>query len=158
MANVTYLGGKNGQNPELEAAKAEALQIQNELNRLKLEKLKGALIERDKVKFLVADAMVILRSRILDLPRQIIAQLRSFGLDHEQLHGIRMRLEEAARRFLCETIVALERAPNPEEAIKSLMNDDGINGDHMEAIRHEIKHEAGLARRRTKRASEKTPS
>ena len=85
MASVTYLGKNGGSNAEFEAAKVEALAIQNELNRLKLEKLRAALIERDQVELVIADALVILRERILSLPRQLVGLLR--GMEHAKLHG-----------------------------------------------------------------------
>ena len=155
MASVTYLGKNGGSNAEFEAAKVEALAIQNELNRLKLEKLRAALIERDQVELVIADALVILRERILSLPRQLVGLLR--GMEHAKLHAIRMDLEQTVRRFLCELIIALERAPNPQEALKALMeDDDGAADDRMEIIRRDIRHEAVSARRRKKRAAEKT--
>ena len=49
MSNVTYLGGRNGQSPELEKQKAEALKIQNEMNRLKLAKLRGELLPKERM-------------------------------------------------------------------------------------------------------------
>ena len=54
MGNVTYLGGRNGQNPQLEKAKAEALELQNRLTRLKVEKLEGTLVEKSKVREFLA--------------------------------------------------------------------------------------------------------
>jgi hypothetical protein len=154
VGNVTYLGGKNGQNPELEAAKAEALRIQNALNRFKLEKLQGTMVEKAKVQLLVGNSMIVLRTRLLELPRQLIAQLRGLDIEHAQLHGVKMRLEETVAKFLGETALALEQAANPQAAIDALDgDDDGPEEDDRAKTARELKREAFNARRREKRAA-----
>jgi hypothetical protein len=52
----------------MEEAKTEALKLQNELSRVKLEKLRGDLLEKREVIFLVEHTLVVLRQRILGCP------------------------------------------------------------------------------------------
>jgi hypothetical protein len=155
MGNVTYLGGRNGQNPALERAKATALELQNELNRLKLEKLKGNLVEKDKVKFLIGNSLVVLRARILEeLPRQLTAQLRGH-IEHAHLHGIRMKIEETARKWLHETASALEQSADPQKAIDALDKDNETVEDERVETARELKRETLNRRRREKRRAKR---
>jgi hypothetical protein len=153
MGHVTYLG-KNGSNPAIEKAKAEALALQNRLTRLRVEKLEGTLVEKSKVTFLLGNSLTILRSRILDLPKHLVAELRSFGLDHAQLHSVRTRLEERVHRFLCDLTRELEAAADPDAALGALGEDDDseIADDRTKADRG-LKREALNKRRREKRAA-----
>ena len=76
MAHVSYIGRNGGGNAELEAAKTEALQLQNELTRVKLLKLQGGLVEKRQVVFLLGNSLTVLRGRLLALPEQLAARLK----------------------------------------------------------------------------------
>jgi hypothetical protein len=142
VAHISYIG-KPGQNGELEKAKTEALELQNRLTRLKVEKLEGQLVEKSKVQFLIGNSCVIFRNKLLDLPKQLAADLRSFGLDNAQLHGLRRRLEEAVHRFLHDLIGELEAAVDPDAALAKLNENDHSEGeDDREQTARELKHEA----------------
>jgi len=112
VGNVSYLGvggGKNGSNPAMEEAKTEALKLQNELSRVKLEKLRGDLLERREVIFVVEHTLVVLRQRILGLPALVCAELRE--LDHNQLYAIRRKVEGVVDDALTQAADTLVQAP-----------------------------------------------
>ena len=89
MANITYHGG-NGHNPEIEREKVESLKLANAISRTRLRKLNGDVLDRAEVVFVIETALVILRQRILALPKLIVADLQG-RLENAQLHGIRLR-------------------------------------------------------------------
>ena len=67
MAHISYIGRNGGQNADLEAAKTEALQFANELTLAKLDKLRGTVVEKRVVEFVLGHALVTLREQILRL-------------------------------------------------------------------------------------------
>jgi hypothetical protein len=114
VGNVSYLGvggGKNGSNPAMEEAKTEALKLQNELSRVKLEKLRGDLLEKREVIFLVEHTLVVLRQRILGLPALVCAELRE--LDHNQLYAVRRKVEGVVDDALTQAADTLVQAVQP---------------------------------------------
>jgi hypothetical protein len=142
VAHISYIG-KPGQNGELEKVKTEALELQNRLTRLKVEKLEGQLVEKSKVGFLVANSCLIFRNKLFDLPKRLTADLRSFGLDNSRLHDITARLGESVHRFLYELIGELEAAVDPDAALAKLNENDHSEGeDDREQTARELKHEA----------------
>jgi hypothetical protein len=152
VAFITY-HGKPGQNGELEKQKALALELQNRLTRLKVEKLEGQLVAKREVEFLVGNASAVFRRKVLDLPTRLVADLRSFGLDNSRLHDIRARLGESVHRFLYELIGELEAAVDPDAALARLNEDDPEVEDNRAQTARELKHEALNERRRKKRAA-----
>jgi hypothetical protein len=149
MAHVSYIGRTAGSNGELEKAKTEALQLQNELTRVRLEKLRGDVVEKREVQFALGYALTTLREHILRVPQLVTAALR--GFDHAVVHGIRMRIDESVRRSLEELAETLCRAVSAKDFFASLDNDeDNPKVEDDDAVAR--KKAAVNARRREKRA------
>jgi hypothetical protein len=122
MAHITYHGG-NGHNPEIEREKVESLKLANAIQRAKLEKLKGDVIDRREVEFVISSALVTLRTKILQLPKLIAADLQG-RLEHAQLHAIKLRVEGQVDRALNELADDLEKSVNPKAFLDELTGED----------------------------------
>jgi hypothetical protein len=124
MATIRYVG-KNGQAPKpsaLERKKETHQEILNEISAIRLKKLRGELVDKREVEFVVSNAIITLRAQLLRLPLLVVAELRE--LSHDQLHAIRMRTERAVHAFLEETSAALSKAVDPRSAIAELGEND----------------------------------
>jgi hypothetical protein len=150
MANITYHGG-NGHNPEIEREKVESLKLANAISRTRLRKLNGDVLDRAEVVFVIETALVILRQRILALPKLIVADLQG-RLENAQLHGIRLRIEGQVDRALNELADSLEKAVTPRAFIDELAGED-IEGEEAKAAR--ARKEAAAKAARTQKRHEK---
>lgn len=148
MVHISYIGKNGGQNGELEAAKTEALQIQNELNRVKLQKLRGTLVEHKEVEYVVAHALTVLREEIMRLPNLVSAELR--GIDASMAFGIRTRVDARVRRALEELAGTLCRAVEVKDFFAELDADDETE-EQKDA--REQKRDLANRKRREKRAA-----
>jgi hypothetical protein len=154
MAHISYIGRNGGQNADLEAAKTEALQLANELTRAKLDKLRGTVVEKRVVEFVLGQALMTLREQILRLPNLVAAELR--GFDHIKVHAIRVRIDDAVRRSLDELGETLAKAVAADDFLAGLPDDDESvdESDEMKAA-SERKRNAANATRREKRPGKK---
>ena len=151
MAHVSYIGRNGGANAELEAAKTEALQIANELARAKLDKLRGTVVERKIVEFVLGHVLATLREQILRLPMFVAADLRGSGLEHNQIHGIRMRINDAVRRSLSESAETLGKAVEADDFLVGFNGDDSVVQSAEQKDARERKRTVTNAKRREKR-------
>jgi hypothetical protein len=158
MANLHYVG-KNGQVPEptlWEQQKADGQEILNEIARTKLKKLRGALLDRREVEFVVGNAITQLRAQLLRLPLLVASELRD--LSYDRLFAIRTRTEKVVHDFLLEVSEALSKAVDPR-AVAELEREDEMGQDSAEATRakedvaalkKKIANETRRAKRRSK--------
>jgi hypothetical protein len=123
--------------------KADGQQILKGIARTKLKKLRGDLLDRREVEFVVGNAIATLRPHLLRLPLLIASELRE--LSHDQLHAIRMRVERAVDSFLEEASESLGKAIDPRAAIAELEAEDNVGQDSAEVTRGK---EDALARKR----------
>jgi hypothetical protein len=110
MANLHYVPA-NGKVPEptlWEQRKADGQEIQNEILRTRLKKLRGELVERREVEFVIGMAMAALREQILRLPLLVAAELRELSSD--RVFAIRTRIEHGVHNFLEEASETLCKA------------------------------------------------
>ena len=137
----------------MEEAKTEALKLQNELSRVNLEKLRGDLLERREVIFVVEHTLVVLRQRILGLPALVCAELRE--LDHNQLYAIRRKVEGVVDDALTQAADTLVQAVQPGGFIARMNaeEDRPVIEDTIDA--RDRKRAAVNARRRAKRRAVK---
>jgi hypothetical protein len=144
MATIRYVG-RDGHAPKpsgLEQKKETHHEILNEISSLRLKKLRGELIEKREVEFVVSNAIITLRAQLLRLPLLVVAELRE--LSHDQLHAIRVRTERAVHAFLEETSAALSRAVEPRSAIAELEEQDS-NGEVTRAKQDALARKRSLA-------------
>jgi hypothetical protein len=153
VGSVAYIGRNGSGNTDLEAAKTEALQLANEVTRAKLRKLHGDLVERKEVQYVIAHALTTLRERILHVPQIVSADLR--GLEHAQVHAIRMRVDESVRRWLEELAETLARAVHGEDFFAAMDADNNAETDAAKDAR-ERKRDLANAKRRAKRNAAKS--
>ena len=139
----------------LERKKETHQEILNEISSLRLKKLRGELVDKREVEFVVSTAIITLRAQLLRLPLLVVAELRE--LNHDQLHAIRMRAERAVHAFLEETSEALIKAIDPRSAIAELEEEDS-NGEVTRAKQDALARKRSLAnaKRRAKRKAKAT--
>lgn len=116
MAKLIY-HGENG-DPALDAERIEGLRIQNAIQRAKLQKLDGDLVSKREVTFALSHALILLRTQILTVPALVSAELRD--LDAQAQHRVRMRIEDAVRRFLEQLSENMQAAMSSEEFFAKL--------------------------------------
>jgi hypothetical protein len=111
MAQLHY-HGKNG-DPALDAERIEGLRLQNSIARTKLAKLEGSAVDKRRVTFMLSHSLTLLRSQVLTVPQLVASELRD--LDTQAQHRVRMRVEDAIRRFLEQLSEGMENAMNSEK-------------------------------------------
>jgi hypothetical protein len=94
------------------------LRIQNAIQRAKLQKLDGDLVSKREVTFALSHALILLRTQILTVPALVSAELRD--LDAQAQHRVRMRIEDAVRRFLEQLSENMQAAMSSEEFFAKL--------------------------------------
>jgi hypothetical protein len=148
MAHVSYIGGKNG---KLEGVKAEALALANDMTRLKLAQMRGTLVSRKEVSFVIRDILVILQQKFLQLPRQVLAELRD--LDPVCAHSIQMHVDSLVRQALKEAVDSFNKAMESTRFVDVLRDENETAPSESEAAKAdaEYKHMLALARRRERR-------
>jgi hypothetical protein len=156
MATIRYVG-RDGQAPKpsaLERKKETHQEILNEISSLRLKKLRGELVDKREVDFVVSTAIITLRAQLLRLPLLVVSELRE--LSHDQLHGIRMRTERAVHAFLEEACAALSKAVDPRSAIAELEENES-NGEVSRAKQDALARKRSVAnqKRRAKRRKAK---
>jgi hypothetical protein len=152
VANVSYIGRNGGQNAELEREKTEALRLSNEVMRAKLAKMRGDVVDRRMVTFGIESSWALLRERIMQSPTLVAAELRDLGLDR---HSVKLRIDDAIRRFLCEVSENLQRITSSEDFFAKFFDESVAETAEQKAAR-ERKRDAANAKRRQKRAAKKT--
>ena len=148
MAQLNYVGGKD---PEIVAAKAENLKLANEIARTRLLAIRKDLLDRRQVRFVVQNALVVLRDNLLRLPGILAGNLR--GLEPGVAHGIRQEIERRVRVFLHETTEALQKSVDPESVIADLESDGQQDPEvvQREADAAALERNRANAKRREKR-------
>jgi hypothetical protein len=152
VAHVSYIGKNGGQNAELEKAKTEALQLQNELTRAKLQKLRGDVLDRKMVTFAIENSWALLRERIMQLPVIVAGELRDLGYER---NTVRLRVEAAINRFLTEVAESLERITNSDDFLAGFDGDDTVAETEEQKDARERKKDAVNKKRREKRNAAK---
>jgi hypothetical protein len=125
MARIRYTGA-NGEEPpltELEQEKLQGQRITNRISETRLKRLRGDVLEKREVVFVISNAMVILRQALMRLPALVVRAQELRDLTHEQRHAIRMSLDKAIRTALGEASEALGKAGNPREAIAEIVGE-----------------------------------
>jgi hypothetical protein len=158
VGNVSYIGvsGKNGggQNSELEEHKVEALRLQNELTRVRLEKLRGDVVDLREIQFVFSNTLTILREQILRLPQIVLTEVHS--LSPVELHNVRMSLERRVDQFLLELADNLQKGVNPSAYLAELMSDDE-KSEEQKAADVRKKAQANAKRREKRQARQRKP-
>lgn len=152
MAKLAY-HGKNG-DPVLDRERIENLRLQNEINRSKLRKLNGDVVDKREVTFMLEQTLALLRTQILTVPQLVSAELRG-SLDNTQAHAIRMRVEKAIHGFLEQLAENMERAIRSDEFIAELERNLAGNGhdDDLAKFKQDL-----AKRKRTEKRNEKRKS
>jgi hypothetical protein len=140
--------GKNG-NPALDAERIEAIRIQNAIARSKLSRLDGELVSKREVVFALSHALILLRTQILTVPGLVSAELRD--LDTQAQHRVRMRIEDAVRRFLEQLAEGMEAAMHSEEFIAKLKAElAGKTDDDAAQLKRDLAKKRRTAKRNAK--------
>ena len=149
MAQVHYVG-KNG-NRELDRERIEGLRLSNEIQRVKLQRLGGDMVDKREVTFALSHMLLLLRSQILTVPQLVASELRD--LDTQAQHRVRMRVEDAIHGFLEQLAENMERTINSEEFIAELernLTGNGKKDDDTEKLRKDLAKKRRTAKRHEK--------
>ena len=119
---VHYVGA-NGEEPplsELEREKLKGQQIANDIAETKLRRIHEEVLEKREVRFVVETMSIVLRQELMRLPSQVITDLRSFNLQHDQLHAIKTSLGKTVRAALGNASDTLRKALSARAAYAEL--------------------------------------
>jgi phage terminase small subunit len=109
---------------ELEEEKLKGQRLANEIAQTKLRRLHEEVLEKREVKFVTETMAVVLRQELMRLPSDVVRDLRSLHLSHEQVFSIRMSVDKTVRSALAKAAATLERALSPREAIAELVGEE----------------------------------
>jgi hypothetical protein len=135
MSRVHYVGA-NGEEPpltELEKEKLKGQQLANDISQTKLKRLRGDLLERREVAFVIDTMAVVLRQELMRAPSLAVREPELRSLSHEQLHAIRMSVDKTVRSVLNKASETLGKALSPREAIAEMVGDEQASQKEIDA-------------------------
>jgi uncharacterized protein YigA (DUF484 family) len=156
MARHYYVGANGAEPPltELEREKLKGQQLANEITQTKLAALRGSLLDRREVKFVVETMAIALRQELMRLPSAAVRSLRGSNLSHEVLFSVRTSVEQGVRSALDKASDTLGRALSPRAFISEFAGEEQ-QPSQKDIDTAERRKARANAKRRERRASKR---